>query len=150
MIRIRKATLGDEASVIELQKQLASLGSGPLDERDIDWQKAAATFREMVRNEEHGTVLLADEDGDILGLITLSYPKAIRFGGLHTLIEEFIVTERARGKNVGSQLIEAGINDAASRGSHEMQVGNPSKLGYPVYLKHGLSDIGSHLLRKKL
>ncbi|UCH43273.1 MAG: GNAT family N-acetyltransferase, partial [Dehalococcoidales bacterium] len=92
-----------------------------------------------------GTVLVAEDDGSLIGLITLSYPTAIHHGGIYSCIEEFITSPKARGKGVGSQLLEAAIAEANSKGCHEIQVNNPSEAGYPVYLRHEFKDIGKHL-----
>ena len=72
-------------------------------------------------------------------------PTAIRCGGLYSCIEEFIVSEKARGKGVGGQLVQAIIAEAKLKGSFEIQINNPSKQGYPVYLRYGVKDIGKHL-----
>lgn len=145
MIKIHQATLENETKVIDLLKQLLSPAS---EYSTVDWQTAAAMFREIVNNPEKGTILLAEEDGDAVGLITLSYPVAIRCAGIYSCIEEFIVSERVRGKGVGGQLLEAVIAEATAKGCYELQVNNPSELGYPVYLRHGWKDAGKHLNMK--
>jgi hypothetical protein len=38
-----------------------------------------------------------------------------------------------------------GIAEATSRGCYEIQINNPSELGYPVYLRKGFKEIGKHL-----
>ena len=81
----------------------------------------------------------------MIGLITLSYPTAIRCGGKYSCIEEFIVSEQARGKGVGGKLLEAAIAEATARGCYQIQVNRPSEIGYPVYLRHGWEDLGKHL-----
>jgi len=145
MLRIRKATTEDEAGVIDLLRQLLLPFGGTRRESTIDWQTVATTLREIVNNDEKGTVLVAEENGDLIGAITLSYPTAIRYATIYACIEEFITSERARGKGVGSQLLEAAIAEATSKGCHEIQVNNPSEAGYPVYLRQGFKDIGKHL-----
>ena len=80
-----------------------------------------------------------------MGLITLSYPTAIRCGGLYTCIEEFIVGEKGRGQGIGGKLLRAALEEASAKGCYELQVNNPSESGYPVYLKYGLADVGRHL-----
>ena len=141
MVNIREATINDQAEVFDLLRQLMT--SANL-ESPINQPSAAETFRQVIE-EEKGTVLLAEEDGRILGLVTLSYPVAIRCGGIYSCIEEFIVTEQARGKGVGSKLLEAAIDKATEKGSYELQVNRPSELGYPVYLRQGWKDLGKHL-----
>jgi len=141
MIVIREATLKDQAAVFDLLRQLIT---GATTESPLNQPGAVDTFRKVVE-EEQGTILLADEDGEIRGMLTLSYPVAIRCGGIYSCIEEFIVTEQARGKGVGGKLLKAAIQKAADKGSHELQVNRPSEVGYPVYLRHGWKDLGKHL-----
>ena len=141
-MKIRQAILGDEGQVINLLKQF------PPEEVTVDWKVAARTFQQVVKNPELGSIWVAEEDGEVLGVVTISFPTAIRCGGLYSCIEEFIVSEKARGKGVGGQLVQAMIAEAASKGCYEIQINNPSKLGYPVYLRYGLKDIGKHLKRE--
>ena len=147
MAQVRKADIKDEAGVMGLMKVLFSTDEIP-DDGTRDWPKVAAQFREIVKNEELGTILLAEEDGSLIGTLTLSYPAAIRCGGIYTCIEEFVVSEEARGKGVGGQLLEAAIAEATSRSCYEIQVNRPSEMGYPVYLRHGFKDLGKHLKTK--
>jgi len=146
MITIRKVTIEDEAGVFSLLRQFSS--SEPSSERTDRWQGGTATFREIVNDEDKGTILVAEEDGDLVGVITLSYPTAIRCRGIYTCIEEFIVSNKMRGKGVGGQLLEAAVTEATSKGCDEIQVNRPSELGYPVYLQHGWEDLGKHLNMK--
>ena len=141
MVEIRNANLDDEAAVLAL---LLQFPDEELEEYGIR-KELGKTFRDIIHNAALGTILLVEEDGDILGIVTLSYPTAIRCGGVYTCIEEFIVDEKARGKGVGGSLMRTAINEASSRGCFELQVNNPSPLGYPVYLKYGLQDVGKHL-----
>jgi len=141
MVTIREATISDQAEVFDLLRQLMTPATA---ESPVNQPGTVETFLKVVE-EEQGTILLADEDGKILGMVTLSYPVAIRCGGFYSCIEEFIVTEQARGKGVGGKLLEAAIKKAAEKGSHELQVNRPSEVGYPVYLRHGWKDLGKHL-----
>lgn len=141
MTIIREATMNDQAEVFSLLRQLMISATA---ESPINQPSAVETFRKVVE-EEQGTILLADEDGQILGMLTLSYPMAIRCGGIYSCIEEFVVNEQARGKGVGGKLLKAAIQKAAEKGSHELQVNRPSEVGYPVYIRHGWEDLGKHL-----
>lgn len=138
-MQIRKATIEDESHIITLLKQF------PPEEATVDWQVGGETFRRIIGNTDLGTVFVAEENGQILGVITLSYPHAIRCGGYYSCIEEFIVDEKGRGKGVGGNLLKAAIVESQSRGCYELQVNRPSELGYPVYLRYGWKDLGKHL-----
>jgi predicted N-acetyltransferase YhbS len=141
MVNIREATIDDQSEVFDLIRQLMTSANM---ESPINQPSAAEAYRQVIE-EEKGTVLVAEEDGKMLGLVTLSYPVAIRCGGIYSCIEEFIVTEQARGKGVGSKLLQAAIKKATEKGSYELQVNRPSELGYPVYLRQGWKDLGKHL-----
>lgn len=142
MIIVRKAKLGDGSKVYSLLKLLFSLpiGGGYVLER----KTSLAIFREIL-NSKNGSILLAEEKNEVVGLITLSFPLAIHCGGFYSCIEEFFVTEQARGKGAGGQLLQAAFAEATEKGCYEIQVNGPSELGYPVYIREGFQDIGRHL-----
>ena len=142
MVSIREATIDDRAVVFGLLRQLMSAAG---EDGQINQASGDETFRSVIEGDQ-GDVLLAEEDGTVLGLCTLSYPVAIRCGGCYASIEEFIVDEAARGKGVGGKLLQASIEKASARGCYEMVVNRPSDLGLPVYLRHGWKDAGKCLL----
>ncbi len=142
MVNIRKATLEDKAEVFDLLRQLLDNAN---EYSAINQSSSAETFQEIISGEQ-GDVLLAEEEGTVYGLVTLSYPMAIRCGGIYASIEEFIVNEKARGKGVGGKLLAAAIDLARARECHEMVVNRPSEAGLPVYLRQGWKDVGKNLL----
>ncbi len=143
MVEIREATIEDEARVFDLLRQLMTSANA---DSPVNQKRGSDTFRKMLDDDDAGTVFVAEEDGVMLGLITLSYPLAIRCGGPYSSIEELIVTEQARGKGVGGALLEAVITRATEKGCYELLVSRPSDLGLPVYLRHGWKDDGKALL----
>jgi GNAT superfamily N-acetyltransferase len=140
MATIRKATLADQAQTIDLLKQF------PPDPEvsHVDWDDAAQGFGPLVEGRG-GCILVAEEDGEILGVITLGYSFVLRFGGTYAMVEEFIVGEKARGRGIANMLIQAAIEEARSEGCPELQVNGPSPLGHPVYLRNGFHDAGLHM-----
>jgi predicted N-acetyltransferase YhbS len=145
MIKVRKANPEDEDNIFALIKELFRLLSP---EVTRDWGRSITHFRKLMTDEGKGTVFVAEDDGEMVGLISLSYPEAIRCGGVYSSVEEFIVDEKARGKGVGGQLMEAALAESAGRGCNEIIVNNPSELGYPLYLRYGLKDNGINLMLK--
>jgi N-acetylglutamate synthase-like GNAT family acetyltransferase len=146
MIDIREATLSDETEVFDLLKKL--LLPQASDSSRIHTPASVGIFHELIADESKGTVIVAEEDGKLVGIITLSYPIAIRCAGKYTCIEEFIVSETMRGRGVGSQLLEAAMNEAKKQGCFEIQVNNPSELGYPLYIRQDIKDAGKHLKKR--
>ncbi|UCH51445.1 MAG: GNAT family N-acetyltransferase [Chloroflexota bacterium] len=142
-MEIRKATASDEQPIIDLLNQFP-----PSDQMTSDSAAISNTFRQIIQNSELGSILVAEENADIIGVIALSYPVALHCGGLYACIEDFIVSEQARGKGVGGALVKAAIDEATRKGCYEIQVNNPSDLGYPVYMRCGLTSTGRHLRMK--
>jgi GNAT superfamily N-acetyltransferase len=140
-MNIRKATLEDETQVLALLKQLLT-SSGEASE---SWDGDPAPIRRILENPELGSILVADDNGEIAGLTTLSFPFAIRCNGRYTCIEENIVDAKHRGKGVGGTLLKAAIAEAKAQGCDELQVNNPSEMGYPLYIRHDLKDNGKCL-----
>jgi N-acetylglutamate synthase-like GNAT family acetyltransferase len=141
MLLVRQATVEDRNGIFALLKEL--LGSTGL-ESPINQPGALEAYRQIIEDHK-GTFLVAEEGENLLGLISLSYPIAVRCGGIYACIEEFIVSEKARGKGAGSRLLEAAKRKAAQMGCHEVQVNRPSEIGYPIYIHHGWKDLGKHL-----
>ena len=92
--------------------------------------------------------MVAEEGEEILGVISLSYPVAIRCSGPYARIEEYIVDEKSRGKGIGGLLLDAVINEARSMGCFDLQVNNPSDLGRPLYMKRCFEDGGEYMRLK--
>jgi len=114
----------------------------PAGEVAEDWTDQAEVFRLLVEEPDLGCILIAEVDGEIAGITTLSYPIALRCSGPYSCIEENIVDERYRGRGIGGALLEAAIAEATARGCDEIQVNAPSEKGYPLYLRHGFKDHG--------
>jgi len=141
MLEIREATLDDKEQVFDLLRQLME---GATADNPVNQPSGEAIFRELVETDK-GDIYVAVEDGKMLGLVTLSYLITIRCGGIYGSIEDFIVTEQARGKGVGGKLLEASIARATEVGCGEFVVQRPSEMGTPVYLRHGWEDVGKLL-----
>jgi predicted N-acetyltransferase YhbS len=140
MATIRKATPADQAKTIDLLKQFPPDAELPT----VDWDDAAKSFATLTRGRR-GCIFVAEEGGEIVGVVTLGYSYVLRFGGIYAMIEEFIVSETMRGKGIASQLIQTAIQEARRMGCPELQVNGPSPLGRPVYLRNGFHDAGLHM-----
>lgn len=136
----------DEAEVFEVLRSLLSPQAA--DSSRIRTPGSLATFRELVTSDDKGAVIVAEEDGRLIGIITLSYPIALRCAGKYTCIEEFIVNETVRGRGVGTQLLQAALEEAKKRGCFEIQVNAPTEMGYPLYIKEDIKDAGKHLKKR--
>ncbi len=139
---VRKATASDEKQVLGLFSKLTSRQR--TDAYKVDQSVSPEIYRLIIGNPKLGVILVAELDAVILGVISLSYPVAIRCGGSYARIEEYIVDESSRGMGVGGGLLDAAIAEAGDVGCFDLQVNNPSDLGKPLYSKRGFLDGGEY------
>ena len=143
---IRRARAGDEHQVFRLFEKLPSRSR--TDEYRVDQKTGVEVYRKILSDSALGVILVAEEKGRLIGCITLSYPLAIRCSGHYARIEEFIVDEAARGKGIGTMLLEAAIDEAKNMSCFDLQVNNPSELGKPLYDAHGFMVSGDYMRLK--
>ena len=140
MTTIRRAKADDIEEVIALLEEFPDDPWIP----NVNWQDARKAYPSLIKGEK-GLVIVALEEGEIAGLVTLSFAYVMRFGGEYALIEDFIVGQKFRGKGIGRPLLEEAFKEAKSRGCREIQVNGASDVGMPVYLKNGFQEAGKHL-----
>ena len=136
-IEIRLARTEDEARCIELLSLLQERLPRP------EW---AAVFQELL-TRERGQVLVADEDGVLLGSAAVTFNLAMRYGGEYCQLEELIVSPEARGRNLGGLLLEATIAEARARGCAEygLYLVEHTTHNRPFYEKYGLRTVGDEM-----
>jgi len=132
-VEVRAARAEDEAGCMAL---LEALIGRPCSDA---WRSAYRRLRDVHRS--------AREGGALLGVATVSYNLAIRYGGEYAQLEELIVSAEARGKNAGGLLVQAAVSAARDRGCAEMGLYLlPSTEGNrPFYAKYGFAYVGSEL-----
>lgn len=142
-VEIRNARLDDEARCIELLKTL-NPATGNTAATPI--QKAF----EQLLDRTRGEILVAMESGRILGMATVSYNLAMRYGGEYCQLEELIVDPLARGKNIGGLLLKRTIDNARSRGCAEygLYLLESTEHNRPFYEKYGFRAVGSEMRQR--
>ena len=91
-IVLRDANAGDLTYCVGLLAELqtaTSSNQGP---------PHTQVFEELL-TKARGQIVIAEEGGVILGMVTVSYNLAMRYGGEYCQLEELIVTPAARGKS---------------------------------------------------
>ena len=108
------------------------------------------TFSKLISNER-GCLVIAEENGIILGMASISFNLALRYNGEYCQLEELVVDQDARGKNIGGLLIEEALRLAKNRGCKEagLYVLDSTKHNQTFYEKYGFVKIGEEM-RKSL
>jgi len=115
-IKIRKADLGDFNQIDSLSEEL--LGSSVGDREEM--------FRKALENKDY-LCLVAEINEEVVGFIDMwSFPD-VSHGAYLAQIQNLVVTEKMRGKGVGTRLIEEMIRFFRKRKYHELHVSTEKK-----------------------
>ena len=139
-IKIRLAITEDEQQCSEL---LDVLAEATTDQKNIF---DSNTFNQVISNER-GSLVIAEEEGQILGMASVSFNLALRYNGEYCQLEELVVHQEARGKNVGGLLIEETLRLAKNRGCKEfgLYLLESTKQNQSFYEKYGFVLIGQEM-----
>jgi PhnO protein len=131
---IREATLQDAPVVATLVRELAeAVGeSSPITETHV---------REYLAYPG-SHVLLAEEEGRVIGLLSYAVRPNLYHAGSVGLIEELVVTASHRGRGVGGALVSEVVGRLAAAGCAEVSVSTmPGNEGARrFYRSHGFLD----------
>jgi len=136
-VTVRIAARTDKENCLALLQTLGSITGGTSSNN-------AGNVFDALLDAARGLVLVAEDDGDILGMASMSFNLAMRYGGEYCQLEELIVDPSARGKNVGAALVEATLRHARDRGCAEygLYLLESTEHNRPFYEKFGLLAIG--------
>tara|TARA_B100000029_G_scaffold21119_1_gene21408 strand:- start:95 stop:532 length:438 start_codon:yes stop_codon:yes gene_type:complete len=139
-VTVRLAKLEDQNRCSELLDVLAEATSDPHEIFDSE------TFGNLISNKR-GSLVVAEENGTVLGIASISFNLALRYNGEYCQLEELVVDEEARGKNVGGLLIEETIKLAKKRGCKEygLYILESTKHNQGFYEKYGFVKVGEEM-----
>lgn len=142
-VSIRAATAQDAEPCMALLQSLADFTGGTVDE------EASSVFDRLLQSER-GAILVAEVDGRVLGMASVSYNLAMRYGGEYCQLEELIVDPDGRGKNIGGRLVEATVALARERGCAEygLYLVESTEQNQPFYEKYGFVRVGSEMRQR--
>ena len=139
-VTLRLAKLEDKKRISELLYVLAKATSDSYEIFD------SKTFEHLISNER-GSLVIAEENGKVLGMASISFNLALRYNGEYCQLEELVVDSEARGKNIGGLLIEETIRLAKARGCKEfgLYILESTKHNRGFYEKYGFIKVGQEM-----
>jgi GNAT superfamily N-acetyltransferase len=81
-----------------------------------DAEKQAAGLRAILSDPNAGAILVAREDGEIVGMVNVLFTVSTFLGAKVALLEDMIVHPDRRGKGIGTALLQAAIERAKAEG----------------------------------
>ncbi len=139
-VHTRTTTPADKEACLELLSALTDATGGAM-------SSDAGTVFDALQDGARGTIIVAEEGDTLLGLASLSFNLAMRYGGEYCQLEELIVDPAARGKNVGALLVEASVEVARTRGCAEygLYLVETTAKNRPFYEKFGFNAVGTEM-----
>jgi GNAT superfamily N-acetyltransferase len=95
----------------------------------------------ILNGQDVGCILLAESDGQIIGMINLLYTVSTALGGRVALLEDMVVDGDFRGLGVGERLLHAGLDQARADGCLRVTLLTDQDNGraHSFYERHGFS-----------
>jgi ribosomal protein S18 acetylase RimI-like enzyme len=133
-IQVREAKAGDEPIVVGLIQELA--------ENSGDSSSITEAYVTTYLAFPGSHVLLAEEEGRTIGLLSYAIRPGLYHAGSSGLIEELVVLRSDRGRGVGSALLSEVLRRLATAGCVEVSVSTmaDNKGALRFYRSHGLVD----------
>lgn len=147
--RVREAGAEDVAAVAgAVEALLVELGG-----RRPERAALEAEVRALLADPEAGSVLVAEADGELVGVLSASWQRAIHVPGVYATIQDLWVDEAWRSRGVGAELVEAIASQARRRGVGRLEVGLPRETFAAIastesfYKRNGFEHLGPRMRR---
>lgn len=146
---VREAGARDvEGVATAVESLLAELGGRMPSRAEME-----AEVQALLDNPQGGSVLIAEADGAIVGVLTASWQRAIHVPGVYATVQDLWVDEDWRSRGVGAELVEAIASQARTRGVSRLEVGLPRETFAAIastesfYKRNGFEHLGPRMRR---
>jgi ribosomal protein S18 acetylase RimI-like enzyme len=138
IMRIRQATIDDSAIIAQLMTQL--IEANDYENWLVSPERVEESLREMADRDAY-RVLLAEDGGQVVGLLSLSFRHTLFHPAPSALIDELVVEQSHRGQGIGRQLMAEAIERCRAVGCCEIEVSTErsNEAAQEFYRRHGFS-----------
>ncbi|TDE29662.1 MULTISPECIES: GNAT family N-acetyltransferase [Flavobacterium] len=147
MTQFKPLALSDIETIVILMQQFYAIDNYPI---NIDVSKAL--FQAFISNENFGKSWLILSDNEIVGYILLTFVFSFEYQGKIAFLDELYLTEKARGKGIGSKAI-AFIQSESHKLSLKLiylEVEQHNEKAQKLYLAHGFESHNRKLMKYKI
>ena len=112
-----------------------------------------AEVQALLDDPQGGSVLVAEADGDVVGVLSASWQRAMHVPGVYATVQDLWVDEDWRSRGVGAELVEAIASQARTRGVSRLEVGLPRETFAAIastesfYRRNGFEHLGPRMRR---
>ena len=100
MIQFKPLALSDIDTIVDLMQQFYAIDNYP-----IDIEISKSLFKEFITDENLGKAWLILSENEIVGYVILTFVFSFEYQGKIAFLDELYLTEKARGKGIGSKTI---------------------------------------------
>ena len=137
-----------EAVATAVESLLLELGGRRPERPELE-----AEIRAELADPDGSSVLVAEADGEIVGVLTASWQRATHVPGVYATIQDLWVDGAWRSRGVGAELVEAIASQARARGVSRLEVGLPRETFAAIastesfYERNGFEHLGPRMRR---
>jgi ribosomal protein S18 acetylase RimI-like enzyme len=137
-MRIRQATIEDSAVIAQLMTQL--MKASGYEDRQVSPKQIEGSLRKMADSDAY-QVLLAENESQVVGLLSLSFRHTLFHSAPTALIDELVIEQGHRRRGIGQQLIAEAIERCRAVGCCEIEVSTErsNEAAQEFYRQHGFS-----------
>lgn len=146
MIQFKPLAVADIETIVTLMQEFYAIDNYP-----IDIEVSKALFEEFIANKNLGKSWLILSDNQLVGYIILTFVFSFEYQGKIAFLDELYLSEKARGKGIGSKAIEFIQNE-----SHKLslkliylEVEQHNEKAQKLYLAHDFELHNRKLMRYK-
>jgi ribosomal protein S18 acetylase RimI-like enzyme len=146
MIEFKHITTADIETIVSLMEEFYAIDNYPI-KSDV----SKALFEEFISNKNLGKAWLILSDNEIVGYLILTFVFSFEYQGKIAFLDELYVTEKARGKGIGSKAIGF-IKDESHKLSLKLiylEVEPHNKKAQNLYIANGFEMHNRKLMRLK-
>lgn len=139
MITIRAAQAGDAGEIVRLIQQLAEAGG--------ETSPLTADYLPKYMRYPGSRILLAEDGGEVFGLLSYSMRPDLYHAGDSAYIENLVVAQGRRGEGIGARLLEVALAELEAAGCVEAAIAAmpENKPAQRLYRSLGLVDEAVYL-----
>ena len=140
---IRLAAAHDrDVAIYLVRRLLTELGGTP-----APAEAMAKVFHRFADDGPSGFVVLAEDDGRIFAVCTVSFVDALRSVGRYAIIQEMYVDPSVRSTGVGMGVLRFALDHAVTRGCAMVELGTPyhGERQIQFYQRAGFTNVGARL-----
>lgn len=147
MMTVRTMTVADAPAVANIIRELGWVEHLKEESFDVCAARVADLIVQNQKDRSHSLFIAENQDSEILGYAAVHWLPYLLLKAPEGYVSELFVTTKARGKKVGTALLQKILDDATKRGCSRLTLINVrTRESYQrhFYEKHGWQEYPDH------